>query len=122
MTKPIDYSFLAITLLLNCLSQIIMRWQMAGEVLPEGILPKIPAALKLLFKPWVLVALFCTFVSGISWMITLTKFELSYAYPFTAALYALMLTAGWFFFGETVTPTRILGTTIIIFGVVLVSM
>ncbi|MDR1040206.1 MAG: hypothetical protein LBR80_08595 [Deltaproteobacteria bacterium] len=122
MPKPADHAYLLIAIALNGLSQIIMRWQMGGESLPEGLLAKIPAAARYLLKPWVLVAVAVSASSAVAWMVTLTKFELSYAYPFTAALYVYMLVAGFLLFGEALTTMRIIGTAVIVLGVVLVAL
>jgi multidrug transporter EmrE-like cation transporter len=122
MPKTSDHAFLFMAIALNGLSQMIMRWQMGGETLPESLLAKIPAAMKLLLRPWVLVAVGVSFTSAVSWMIALTKFELSYAYPFTAALYVYMLGAGFLLFGEALTPMRIIGTAVIVLGVVMVAL
>jgi drug/metabolite transporter (DMT)-like permease len=121
MPKFADHTFLFASLLLNGISQIIMRWQMEGVTLPDPIPAKLLVAARLLLKPWVMAAAAITLASAVCWMITLSKFELSYAYPWTAALYAYMLAAGCLLFGEVVTPMKILGTAVIVLGVVIVT-
>jgi multidrug transporter EmrE-like cation transporter len=122
MQKLIDHCPLFIAIIFAGLSQIIVRWQM-GKVgqLPELIWDKIVFIFHFLLIPWVWLALLCTFISGAAWLMTLTKFELSYAYPWTAILYVYLLLAGLFLFGDTVTFNKIIGTIVIVIGVCIIA-
>ena len=51
----------------------------------------------------------------------MTKFEISYAYPFVSLNYILVLLAGFFLFNESLTLTKIVGSLIVIVGVVLIA-
>jgi drug/metabolite transporter (DMT)-like permease len=113
---------LFIGIILAGLSQIIVRWQMSKvSDFPEPIFQRLLFFITLLFKPWILVAAVVTVFSAICWMITLMKFELSYAYPWTSLLYLYMLVAGYFLFGDVITAKKILGSLVIVLGVVLVA-
>jgi multidrug transporter EmrE-like cation transporter len=103
-------------------SQILMRWQVsqAGEA-PPLVNGKIFFIISLLIKPWILVAMACTFLGGVIWMLALSKFELSYAYPWTGLLYIYILLAGYFLFNDAISLNKVLGTLVIIFGVFLIS-
>ncbi|MDR2386832.1 MAG: hypothetical protein LBE80_04505 [Deltaproteobacteria bacterium] len=104
------------------LSQIIIRWQMTRVgLLPTILSQKIYFFLGLLLNPWIVVAIISTLISALCWLVTLTKFELSYAYPFTSVLYLYMLLAGYFLFGDLLTVKKIMGTLVIVFGVYLVA-
>jgi drug/metabolite transporter (DMT)-like permease len=122
MQKLIDHSYLIVAIIFAGMSQIIVRWQMSkvGR-LPELLWDKIVFLLHFLLIPWVWVALGCTFISGMCWLMTLAKFELSYAYPFTAILYIYLLLAGVFIFGDSITFNKILGTSIIVIGVYFIA-
>jgi multidrug transporter EmrE-like cation transporter len=122
MYKLIDHIYLFVAIFFAGLSQILVRWQMgnAGQ-LPELFWDKLFFVFHFLLRPWVWVALFATFISCICWLITLTKFELSYAYPWTSIIYVYLLLAGLFIFGDSITFNKILGTVIIIFGVYIIA-
>lgn len=122
VTTLINHSYLAATILLSVISQIIIRWQvgLAGPI-SENLSGKILAMLHLLLTPWVILAMICTFASGVAWMLVLTKFELSYAYPFTCLQFVIVLGVGCLFFGEIVTWTKIVGTLVTIVGLIIIA-
>ncbi len=74
-----------------------------------------------LFKPLVLLGLFCYGFSSIWWLVVLSRTELSFAYPMIALGYVLVFFLSWWFFDEKVTWVRITGLSLICFGVVLVA-
>lgn len=54
------------------------------------------------------------------WIFTLTKFNLSQAFPVVAIVYVLVLFSSWFFLKEDITITRMIGSIVIMIGVILV--
>ena len=56
------------------------------------------------------------------WHGTLRHYALSFAYPFLSLSYVVILIAGYALFGEVVTPAKIAGVGIIVFGVILMSL
>jgi multidrug transporter EmrE-like cation transporter len=122
MQKLIDHSYLIVTILLAGVSQIIVRWQM-GQMgpIPAPFSGKLLFVFHFLLRPWVYVSIAATFCSGVCWLITLSKFELSYAYPWTSLLYVYLLVAGLVFFGDTLTFNKVFGTAIIILGVYFIA-
>ncbi len=60
-----------------------MRWQVsaAGEVSADT-LGKVRFISVLLINPWVVSGIVATLLAGVSWMLAMTRFEISYAYPF----------------------------------------
>jgi drug/metabolite transporter (DMT)-like permease len=77
--------------------------------------------LTMLFKPMVLLGLFSYGLSSISWLVVLSRTELSYAYPMVALGYVFVFFLSWWFFDERVTWIRVIGLFLICFGVVLVA-
>lgn len=63
-----------------------------------------------------LIVFFACFLSAVSWS------DLSYVIPITAAVYILDVFTGHYFLHESVSPTRWLGSALIVLGVVLVSL
>ena len=49
-------------------------------------------------------------------LMALSRVELSFAYPFLSVSYVLVLIAGYFWFGEAVNASRILGVALICGG------
>jgi drug/metabolite transporter (DMT)-like permease len=118
MNKFVDHLFIAATVLLTVYSQLIMRWQMSMlSGVPSGLVDKIGFFIGNLWRPWIMTALVATFFSGVSWMIVLSKFKLSYAFPFMALNFVLVMLASAAFFGESINGSKILGNLLIVAGV-----
>lgn len=120
--RLLSHCYIFSTIFFTVYSQLIMRWQVtsAGE-LPVDLKDKIFFIIRLLFNPWIISGVAATFLAGISWMLAMTKFEISYAYPFVSLNYILVLLAGFFLFNESLTLTKIVGSLIVIVGVVLIA-
>jgi drug/metabolite transporter (DMT)-like permease len=120
-TRFIDHIWILLTVALATYSQLVLKWQM-NEIgpLPADFGPKAMALMHALLRPWVLTALFATFMSGVCWMVTLTKFDLSYAFPFTGLNFLVMFCAGVLLFGEQTSVIKFLGTALVVGGVMMI--
>ncbi len=76
---------------------------------------------RILLNPFVMAGLFGFFVSALVWLYVLSRMELSFAYPFVALNYILILLGSYFLFRETITPIKVVGVGVIMIGVYLVS-
>lgn len=112
-------AFLLLYIALTTASQLIMRWQVTAAA-PASASSRLDFVVSMLLTPWVWAAILCTFLAGVAWMLTLTRFELTYAFPFTGVTFALILLAGAFMFGEHVGPARIAGTLLVLLGLVVI--
>lgn len=122
MNKLANHAYIFLTIGLTVYSQIIMRWQMSKlGAAPDVMLDKVQFVLAALLRPWILTAVVATFFSGLSWMLALNKFEMSYAFPFMALNFLLVMLAGAAFFGEEITTGKIMGNLLIVAGVVLLA-
>ena len=59
--------------------------------------------------------------SSLVWLIVLSRFDLSYAYPTLASMYVILPVLSRLFLDESIPPLRWLGMVIVLAGVVLVS-
>lgn len=123
--KFIAHLFLVATIVLSVYSQLIMKWRISGHFvdlkLPGGVLPKMGMMFTVLFDPFIFTGLVATFTSGLCWMVTMSKLEISYAYPFTALGFALVLVFSHFFFGESFNLMKLGGVLLIIGGIAVAS-
>ena len=103
-------------------SQMVFRWRvgLAGE-LPENTYGKLLFVWRILIDPWGVSAIFATFLSGCLWMLAMSKFEVSYAYPWVSLNFVLILILAALFFHEAITPLKILGCLFICAGVFCIS-
>jgi multidrug transporter EmrE-like cation transporter len=117
-----DYAYILGTILFTVYGQIVVKWQvsLAGPM-PTEIVERAIFMLKLLFNPWILSSLTGAFLAFLCWVGAMTKFELSYAYPFTSLSFVLVLVMSAVFFRESVNVPKILGIVFIFAGILLGS-
>jgi multidrug transporter EmrE-like cation transporter len=112
------YFYIFGTIVFTVYGQIIIKYQMnkVGE-LPPDLINKILALLLQFKNIWILSGFFSAFLAALCWMATMTKFELSYAYPFMGLNFILVLFLCVIFFKEPLTIYKIIGTFSIIIGI-----
>lgn len=122
MARVIDHLYIIAMLAFTMYSQLIIRWQvgLAGP-LPPDLAGKAWFVLHLLLSPWVMTALAAAFLSGIAWMMAMTKFEVSYAYPWVSLEFILMLVCGVLLFGESFSTGKLIGNLLIMVGIVIIA-
>jgi len=115
------HTFLLLYIVFTVASQLIMRWRVgsAGGLSPTAG-DQLHFVASMLMTPWVWAAILSTFLAGVAWMLALTRFELTYAFPFTGVSFVLILFAGAFMFGEHVSLARIAGTLLVVLGLIVV--
>lgn len=122
MARLIDHFYILSTIVFTVSSQLIMRWQVSeAGPLPVDTTAKVEYTLNLLMNPWILCAILATFFAGVSWMLAMTKFEISYAYPFVSLNYILVLAAGFLLFNEPISATKLAGGALIILGIIIIA-
>jgi len=122
VNRLLDHVYILATVVCTVYSQLVLRWQVgaAGELPLDGP-GKFRFVLTLLVNPWVLSGIVATFFAGVSWMLAMTRFEISYAYPFISLNYIVILAAGILLFNESLSQQKIMGTVIVIIGIALIS-
>lgn len=120
-----SHVYLAATILLSVYSQLTIKWRMATRFrelsLPPGIWGKVALLFTIVFDPFVFASLAATFASGLFWMATMRKLEISYAYPFTSLGFVLVLVLSHFLLGESFGLAKAIGTLFIIVGVAIAA-
>jgi len=122
MQRLYDHLYIFLTIFFGVYSQLVIRWQvdMAGD-LPISLMGKAGFIFRLLLKPWVISAMAATFLSGISWMLAMSKFELSYAFPFVSLNYVMVLLAGYYIFHDSFSLQKLIGTALVVCGLIVIS-
>lgn len=92
-----------------------LRTALSGQ--PGALLGAGLDFLRLLLNPWVLAGFVCYGLSSISWLMVLSRAELSFAYPLLSMGYVVIVLIGWLAFGENVTLYRWGGVLLIILGI-----
>ncbi len=129
-----NYLLVLLGMLLNVGAQVALKWAAVG-LSPAaaatdgagGHAAQISFAsiaadpLRVLLNPWFVIGLVLYAVSVVNWLVVLSRMELSVAYPLMSAAYILTLLAGVLLFKEPLSATRVVGTLVIIVGVVLIT-
>lgn len=114
------YIYIFGTILFTVLGQILLKWRLAflHFCLPEtSTLDKILALAKMVFDPCIFIGFVSAFIASLFWMAAMTKFEITYAYPFMSLSPAIVFLVGIFVLGETFTIGKVLGLVIIVIGI-----
>ena len=116
------YLFVALTVLLTVYGQLVLKWQVsAAGQFPADLRDQAFFVGHLLLNPWVLSGLAAAFLASSSWILCLTKLQLSQAYPFTAVSYVLVLISSATLFGEPMSAGKVVGTLLVVSGILVVA-
>ena len=91
-----------------------------GEVTLKGSV--VGELLRMVFQPFVFSGLILYVVSTILWLLALSKTTLSFAYPFTALTFILVMLSSRVIFLEPIPTLRYFGIALIILGILLSSL
>ena len=116
------YFYIFGTIFFTVYGQIVLKWRI-NEVgsMPIGLTEKISFLFHLLFDPWIFSGFASAFIASFFWMATMTKFEISYAYPFMSSAFVLVFLLSVMLFQEQITMHKIVGLTLIVAGIVITS-
>ena len=70
---------------------------------------------------WVLAGMLLHVGALAVWLWALSKVDISFAYPFLALGYVLVSVMAWYWLGEELNTTKIVGMGIIIFGILVLA-
>jgi len=123
MYKLTDFSYIFLTILFTVYGQVVMKWRMSNlqVQLPPNFTEKIVVLVKLLFDPFIFSGIVLAFLASLTWMAAMTKFELSFAYPFMALNFVLVFLLGIFVLGEGFSLTRMAGVVLIVVGTLVIT-
>ena len=115
-----DFVYIFAVIVLTVCGQLILKWQVAkAGAFPQSFPERVLFLLRLLLNPWIIGGLFAGFLAFLCWMAAMTKFELSYAYPFMSLAFVLVLLSSALLFHETVTMPKMLGILLIMAGIII---
>jgi len=111
---------------------LTVTWTVAGQLLvKKGMLEvgSSPSQIRLLpgfvwraLTNWKVVSgLICAVAAALSWIVAISRSELSFAYPFTALAIVTVLALSGALFHEKVSITRWIGVAIVCVGILVAS-
>lgn len=101
---------------LGATGQFLFRLGMIqhGSVTVTGIWRQLGS---IIFTPAIFLGFVCFGVSSIFWLVVVSRWELSYAYPLVALGYVIAIFYGTVLLHENLTLTKILGCCLILAGI-----
>ena len=130
MIKP--FHFLLVSLLTGVASQLLLKkgiheitfnlssWR---EMFAISFIREVVSFItRCISDPTIVLYFILAGVSAVTWMITVSKIDLSLALPITIGLmFALVTIFSWFFFKEDISALRLLGAVVVFVGVYLMA-
>jgi len=109
--------------LIATLGQLLLKSGMrqVGPISRADLSHPLPLILTVFTNPMILIAVPLYVAGFLTWLIVLSKLDLSYAYPFLAVTYVLVPLLSWLFLGEQVPSMRWIGIAVICMGLILVG-
>ena len=89
--------------------------------MPVALSAKIKFLLLQFLNPWVISGFIAAFFAALCWMAAMTKLPLSQAYPWMSLAFVFVSALAPLMLGESFTLQTVLGTGLIILGLVVIS-
>lgn len=116
------YLYILGTIVFTVYGQLMLKWRIEkyGN-LPPIVKDKIIFLIQLLFDPLIFSGFISAFLASLFWMGAMTKFDISYAYPFMSASFLLVFLLSIILFQEPVTVHKVVGLSFIVLGIIITS-
>jgi len=116
------YIWVLATVALTVYGQLAFKWRIdeSGDF-PAKTGDRLEFAARFLIDPWVISVFAAALLASATWAAALSRFELSFAYPFMALSFVLVLLLSAFLFTEAVTAPKLIGVTLIVAGIAIGS-
>lgn len=114
-----------ISVSLSAGSQVLLKYGMTSERVSKALgapnASPLDIGMAVFLSPLVLSGLFSFGLSALLWLFVLARTPLSSAYPFVSLGIVVTVLAGFYLFDESMTPFKIIGTVLIVSGIILVA-
>lgn len=122
MFRLSDYFYIFATIGFTVYGQLILKWRIAQfGSFPTTLVEKSKFLISVLFDPAVFSGFIAAFLASFAWMAVMTKFELSYAYPFMSLNFVAVLLLSQWLLHEPLTPSKIIGVSLIVIGTIVAA-
>ena len=112
------YQYLFGCIFCTVYGQLILKWRIGSYgQLPDGFVEKIQFLARVLLDPFILSGVASAFLSSLFWIAAMTRFSLSYAYPFMSLSFVLILALSGLLFRESVDLYKLGGMILIVAGI-----
>lgn len=111
------------TVLFTVYGQIVLKWQMSrAGTMPADFGDGVWFLVRQLANPWIVSGFLAAGLAAFCWLAALSRFELSFAYPFMASSFVLVLLLSVPLLGEQITLGKALAVTFVCLGLIIGSL
>lgn len=122
MHRHSDFLYIFATIILTVYGQLALKWRVNDfGALPSETLHKFKFFVSLFTDPVIFSGFVAAFLASLAWMAAMTKFDLSYAYPFMSLNFVLVIFFSALWFGEPISWQKLLGLFLIVLGTIIVA-
>lgn len=117
----INFSIILISVFLNSLAQIFLK---KGSIVMQQVSFQTDiffSFYKIISNSFIIFGLVCYGLSIGIWILALSRVEVSTAYPMLSIGFIISALVAYYFLGESMDPFKIIGTALIVIGVILIS-
>jgi drug/metabolite transporter (DMT)-like permease len=116
------YLYIILTLVFTIYGQLILKWRINSfGPFPDAKKDQLIYIGKSLLDPYVISSFAAAFIASLTWIAALTKFDLSYAYPFMSLSFIFVLFLSYLLFNEPFTLNKIIGVAFVVAGLYFAS-
>ncbi|MDR2107246.1 MAG: EamA family transporter [Holosporaceae bacterium] len=114
----VDFALILFQVVINTCAQLLLKKGVGFVDFSQPMRCWLTAAI---FNVYIPAGVFIFVISLLLWLYLLSRFDLSFLYPFGSLSYVLAALGGWFCFGENLNLYRGGGIFLILTGVALVA-
>ncbi len=115
------YLYVFFTLFFTVYGQIVLKWRISKlhwHPKTDTLWVAVTDYLKFLFDPFIFSGFLSAFIASVFWMLAMTKFEITQAYPFMSLAPAIVFLLGVWLLNESFTWGKVIGLVLIILGTI----
>jgi drug/metabolite transporter (DMT)-like permease len=109
---------------LSALAQIVLKFGMSSKQVHRALDESMSCLQTIWFvasNVYIMLGMLMYGTSAALWLLVLAKMDVSYVYPFVSLGFILTMLFGYLILGELISHWRVIGTILVIMGVMLVS-
>lgn len=111
-----------LSVLLNSAAQILLKEAMNRiGIFAISWANLVPVGWRIIINPFFIAGMLCYVLSLSSWVVVLSRLDVSVAFPLSSMSFIVCALAAYFILGENVTLVRFAGIIVIMIGVFLVT-
>ena len=115
------FMFVILPVLLASGGEFMLKHSINHQETSEVVLSWFDSVLRMLANPLIVMSLLMIVSGGVLWVVAMSKYELSFLYPFMSLNFLVIVVGSQFFLGESVSIYRYVAVVLIIVGLVIIS-